>query len=103
MIQKLLKDGYLDPFDYESYITYESCLCEKLTNSPFSRTRERVTKLLELIHSDVCGSMSTHVIGGYFYFITFIDDFLRNRHVYLMKYKFEAFEKFKEYKNEVEN
>ena len=47
--------------------------------------------------------MSTHAIGGYSYFITFTDDFLRYGHVYLMKYKSKAFEKFKEYKNEVEN
>ncbi|CAL9078857.1 unnamed protein product, partial [Musa textilis] len=46
-IQKLLKNGYLDPFDYESYATYEPCLRGKMTNSPFSRTGERATKLLE--------------------------------------------------------
>ncbi|KAJ8499554.1 hypothetical protein OPV22_010106 [Ensete ventricosum] len=38
-------------------------------------------------------------IGGYSYFITFTDDFSRYGHVYLMKYKSEAFEKFREYKN----
>ena len=47
--------------------------------------------------------MSTHDIGGYSYFIIFFNNFSRYGHVYLMKYKSEAFEKFKEYKNEVEN
>ena len=47
--------------------------------------------------------MSTHAIGGYSYFIIFIDDFSRYGHVYLMKYKSEAFDKFREYKNEVES
>ena len=103
MIQKLLKDGYLDPFDYESYTICEPYLHGKLTNSPFSETGERAIELLELIHSDVCGPMSTHVIGGYFYFITFTDDFSRYGYVYLIKYKSEAFKKFREYKNEVEN
>ena len=42
-------------------------------------------------------------IDGYSYFITFIDNFSRYEYVYLMKYKSEAFEKFKEYKNEMEN
>ena len=64
-IQKLLNDGYLDPFDYELYTTYKSCLRGKLTNSPFSGTGERATKLLELIYSDICGPISTHAIGGY--------------------------------------
>jgi IS30 family transposase len=37
------------------------------------------------------------------YFITFIDDYSRYRHVYLIKHKSETNEKFKEYKLEVEN
>ena len=47
--------------------------------------------------------MSTHAIGGYYYFTTSTDEFLRYGYVYLMKYKSEAFEKFRKYKNEVEN
>ena len=62
MIQKLLKDRYLDPFDYESYVIYEPCFRGKLTNSPVSGTGERVIELLELIHSDICRPMSTLVI-----------------------------------------
>ena len=90
-------------FNYESYATCEPCLYGKLTNSPCSGTKERATKLLELIHSDACGPISTHAIGSYSYFIIFTDDISRYGHVYLMKYKSEAFEKFREYKNKVEN
>ena len=102
IVHKLHKDGYLDLFDYELFATCESCLAGKMTNSPFNGTRERATELLELIHTDVCGPMSTQARGGFSYFITFTDDFSRYGHVYLMKYKSEAFEKFREYKNEVE-
>ena len=59
--------------------------------------------MLELVHSDVCGPMSTQARDGYEYFITFIDDYSRFGYVYLMKQKFEAFEKYKEFKAEVEN
>ena len=59
--------------------------------------------MLELVNSDVCGPMSTQARGGYEYFITFIDDYSRFGYVYLMKQKFEAFEKYKEFKAEVEN
>lgn len=59
--------------------------------------------MLELVHSNVCGPMSTQARGGYEYFITFIDDYSRFGYVYLMKQKFEAFEKFREFKAEVEN
>ena len=34
---------------------------------------------------------------------TFIDDYSRFSYVYLMKWKFEAFEKFKEFRAEIEN
>ena len=47
--------------------------------------------------------MSTSARGGYEYFITFIDDYSRYEYIYLMRHKFEAFDKFKEYKAEVKN
>ena len=74
----------------------------KMTKAPFTGYGERAKDLLELVHTDVCGPMSKHAMGGYSYFITFIDNFSRFGYVYLVKYKFEAFEKFKEFKNEVE-
>ena len=40
--------------------------------------------------------------GGYEYFISFIDDYSRYGYIYLMHHKFEAFDKFKEYKVKVE-
>ena len=55
------------------------------------------------MHSDVCGPMSIQARGGYEYFITFTDDYSRFGYVYLMKWKFETFEKFKEFRAEVEN
>ena len=55
------------------------------------------------MHSDVCGPMSTQVKGGYEYFITFANDYSRFGYVYLMKPKSEAFEKFNEFRDEVEN
>ena len=59
--------------------------------------------MLELVHSNVCGPMSTQARVGYEYFITFTDDYSRFGSVYLMKRKSEAFEKFKKFKAKVEN
>jgi hypothetical protein len=61
------------------------------------------SKLLELVNSDVCGPMKTTSYGGARYFITFIDDFLRKNHVYLLKAKGKVFDKFKAYKALVDN
>src|SRR5664279_4286901 len=49
---------------------------------------ERATDLLELVHTDVCGPMSTTARGGFHYFITFNDDFSRYGYVYLMQHKY---------------
>jgi hypothetical protein len=74
-----------------------------MTKTPFIGFPERASDLLELIHTDVCGLMSTAARGGFQYFITFTNDLSRYGYVYLMKHKSETFEKFKEFQNEVEN
>ena len=99
---KLHKCGSLRSFDYESFDTCESCLLGKMTKLPFKGKGKRANKLLDLIHTDVYGPMSMHARGGFFYFITFIDDYSQYGYLYLMRYKSEAFERFKEFINEVE-
>ena len=101
-ISKLHKNGYFDKFDFESNEECEPSLIDKMTKSPFIGQGERATKRLELIHSDVCDPMRTMARCGFYYFITFTDDFSRYEYVYLLKNKSESFEKFKEYKAEVE-
>jgi hypothetical protein len=57
---------------------------------------------LELIHSDVFGSVKQISLGGMRYMVTFVDDFSRYVWVYFMKEKSETFLKFKELKEKVE-
>ena len=63
----------------------------------------RNSKLLDLIHSDLCELNRILTRGGKRYFITFIDDYSRYTYVYLLKQKDEAFGAFKIFKAEVEN
>jgi hypothetical protein len=102
-MKKLRSDGLLTSFDFESYETCEACLLGKMTKAPFIGFPERASDLLELIHTDMCGPMSTMARGEFQYFITFTDDLSRYGYVYLMKHKSETFERFKEFQNEVEN
>jgi len=74
-----------------------------MTRNPFSGKGTRASELLGLIHTDVCGPLTITARGNYDYFITFTDDLSRYGYVYLMKHKSEAFKKFKEFQNEVEN
>ena len=73
-----------------------------MTKSSFTRKDEQSTECLGLIYSDVCGPMNVQAIGGFSYFIMFIDDYSWYGHMYLMKHKFEALERFKEFRSEVE-
>jgi transposase InsO family protein len=102
-IKRLQEAGLLGALDSVSLGTCESCLYGKMTKAPFSQKAERASGLLDLVHTDVCGPMSTSARGGYRYFITFTDDFSRYGYIYLMRVKSESFEKFKEFKSEVEN
>ena len=70
---------------------------------PFKAKGYRAKEVLDLVHMDLYGPMSTSARGGFEYFITFIDDYSRYGYIYLMRHKSEAFEKLKEVKTEVEN
>ena len=60
------------------------------------------TDLLALVHTDVCSPFDVPTRDNFVYFITFTDDLSRYGYVYLMRHKSEAFEKFKEFRHEVE-
>ena len=64
-MKKLHSDGLLTSFDFESYETCEACLQGKMTKAPFTGFPERASDLLELIHTDMCGSMSSTARGGF--------------------------------------
>ena len=51
---------------------------------------------------DVCGPMNIEARGGYEYYVTFIEDYSRYGYVYLMTHKIETFDKFKEFRADME-
>jgi hypothetical protein len=57
---------------------------------------------LQLVHSDLCGPLSSPSFSGCKYFLTFIDDFSRRTWVYFLKLKSKVFDKFLAYKALVE-
>ncbi|RVW80415.1 Retrovirus-related Pol polyprotein from transposon TNT 1-94 [Vitis vinifera] len=62
----------------------------------------RAKKVLELIHTDICGPMSTPSQGNNKYFVLFIDDFTRMIWVFFMMQKSEVFSILKKFKSFVE-
>ena len=101
-INQLVKDGPLRKLNVGTLPVCESCLEGKMTKRPFSTKGERSKEPLQLIHSDVCDPLSVQARGGYEYFVTFIDDYSRYGHVYLIHKKSETFGKFNEFMAEAE-
>ena len=60
------------------------------------------SKILELIHSDVCGTFQITSLEGAKYFLTFIDDFSKMTFVYFLTTKSKVFEKFVQFHQEIE-
>ncbi|KAL0463119.1 UNVERIFIED_CONTAM: hypothetical protein Slati_0199500 [Sesamum latifolium] len=102
-ISRLVDSKNLEIDNLDHLPTCESCLKGKMTKKPFIGQSAIANDLLDLVHTDVCGPLSIPARGGFFYFITFTDDHSRYGYVYLMRYKSEAFGRFKEYRLEVEN
>ena len=60
---------------------------------------------MDLIHSDLCGSMSVATQSGHLYFVTFIDDYSWKTWIYFLKSKEsdEVLDRFREFSALVEN
>lgn len=67
------------------------CALGKYARVTFSRSENRAKIVLGLIHSDICGPMSTKALSGAEYFITFIDDHSRKTWIYFLKAKDAVF------------
>lgn len=83
----------------------KGCALGKNVKSTFYSSENRAKDILELIHSDLCGPMSVASLSGFWYYVTFIDDFSRKCWIYFLKSKVsdEVLSRFKEFKALVEN
>lgn len=75
-----------------------SCMAGKQSSIHFKTVGPpRSSRPLELVHTDVCGSMESSTYDGYKYFVSFIDDYTHFTVVYLLNKKSEVFSKLQEY------
>lgn len=78
------------------------CIMGKQHRLPFKGPGKRAKKLLELVHTDLCGPTDISTNNSR-YFFTLIDDFSRKTFVYFLENKSEVLNVFKEWKTYVEN
>jgi hypothetical protein len=68
----------------------------------FPSSDNRAHGISDLVHSYVCGLMSSPSLSGCLYYVIFIDDYSRKCWIYFLKAKSDTFDKFKEYKAFIE-
>ena len=81
----------------------KGCALGKNTNKSFSKSKSRSKSILDLIHSDICGLMSSPSLSGCLYYVLFIDDHSQKSWIYFLKAKRQTFDRFKEFKTLIEN
>jgi len=65
----------------------KGCAFGKYTKIVFPSNDSRATCILDLIHYDVCGPMSSTSLTGCLYYVIFIDDFSQKSWIFFMKTK----------------
>ena len=77
-LQKLATDQLVNGLDYgvtKDIKFCEPCVDGKHQHSSFPKSGgRRATKLLKIVHSDVCRRLEAKSLCGAEYFVTFIDD-----------------------------
>lgn len=84
-------------------INCEVCAKCKINAQTFKSSLNREENILGLVHSDICGPMSTESLGGAKYFVTFIDDCSRYTEAIMLRNRSDVLQAFKDYKRRVEN
>lgn len=80
-----------------------SCMLGKQARQSFPKaTMFRASKVLELVHGDLCEPITPSTSGGNRYIFVLIDDYSRYMWSALLKEKSDVFEKFKNFKAMVE-
>ena len=101
-MQRLIKEGVLHDLDFLDFDTCVDCIKGKLPARARKGKKGRKQDVLEMIYTDICGPITPSAIGGYKYFITFIDDCSRFGWVELLAEKSESLSAFKTFKAAIE-
>ena len=83
-------------------IMYKQCQLGKMTKSSFKSKTYTSNEVLELVHTNLCGSIEVQSYKGDIYIMLFMDDYSRMMTFMFLKKKSDAFQMFKWYLARVE-
>ena len=99
LIQNNLVTGINQNLKFNKIQFCEPCVQGKFSKLPFKNNRYRATRILEIVHTDVCGQIKPISYDKKEYFVTFIDEFSHFTVVYTISNKDEVYECFLDYAN----
>ena len=77
----------LPEFSTKHSDVFRGCALGKYTKTVFPSSDIRSAGVLDLIHSDFCGPMSSVSLRGFEYYVTLIDDHSRKTWIYFLRSK----------------
>ena len=101
-MERLIKYEILPDLDFSDFDTYVDCIKGKLTAKVRNSKIDRRTQLLGVIHTNIYGPFTPPTMGGYKYFITFINDYSHYGFVNLIREKSDSLDAFKAFKVKVQ-
>lgn len=94
MVRKAVVSGIL-PNISRFVPTCTACVFGKISRTPISKkVGDRCRRILDRVHTDVCGKLPVESIGGSRYFVRFMDDHSRYCWVYSIRSKSDVFKTF---------
>ena len=63
----------------------KGCAQENNVKSPFPSSDNKAKGILDIVHSDVYGPMTTTSLSGYVYYVSFIDDYSHKTWIYFFE------------------
>ena len=88
LVQQLASKGLLGSVSEDNF-DCTSCQLGKQSALPFNNSESISNSIFELIYSDVWGPSPVASIGGFRYFVVFIDDYSRYNWIFPMKFRSE--------------
>ena len=81
----------------------KSCQIVKMGKISFNNKNYNFEEVLELVYTELCGSIGIESYNGDKFFILFVDDYSRMMTIMYLKEKSKVFQKFKWYLERVRN
>jgi len=101
-MEKLIKNEIFSDLDFMDLNICVYCTKGKQTKHTKKGTTGS-TRLLEIVHTDICGPFDVNSFENERYFITYIDDYSHYSCVLLLHEKTQAMDALEIYLNEVES